>query len=150
MAACSAAALAISVPAGAQPSDTCSTNQLGLHVDGSRFLLRHQACSAPDQPEPERPAPRGPLLNSDLLQRLLELKPLVQREWSHQNEPRPTVFRQDAAGMACLAFAPACFTAREWASYCEHNPQVAFHQARSCADARRQLAMAERLLSVQR
>lgn len=84
MAACSAAGLAFSVPAGAQPSDTCSTHQLGLHVDGSRFVLQHQACGAPDQPELERPAPRGPLLNSNLLERLLELRPLVQRELSVQ------------------------------------------------------------------
>jgi hypothetical protein len=43
IAACSAAGLAFSVPADAQSSGSCSTNQLGLDVDGSNFLLQHQA-----------------------------------------------------------------------------------------------------------
>jgi hypothetical protein len=84
LAACCAAGLAFSVPAWAQPADPCSTHQLGLDVDGSRFLLRHQSCSADDQPEIEGPSPRRPLLNSNLLERLLELRPLVQRELSVQ------------------------------------------------------------------
>ena len=134
--ACAAPGLVLALPAVAQRVHPCASQQLGLTVDGTGFLLRHQACAPAEQREPERPAVHRPLLSSPLLKSLLQ----AHHELGGQVPPRATTFRSEDASIACMAISPGCFTAAEWASYCESNPGVAFAQVRSCADARQALA----------
>jgi hypothetical protein len=136
LAACAAPGLVLALPAVAQPAQPCASQQLGLTVDGTGFLLRHQACAPDQQLEADSPAVRRPLLSSPLLKSLLQ----SHRELGSQVPSPATTFRSEDANIACMAISPGCFTAAEWASYCESNPGVAFAQARSCADARQVLA----------